>query len=161
MTSATSELGHDELERLRAGLEILALRSLRDREAAQETLTRAVEASKQGRIKNPEKLGVFVRGIARHVIADMIRAREHTTGLEALAGTPSDPDEIADRLNEPAGRIRKRKSRALHRLRSAFLERTETGHESGSPPRRLENQGRFLRGPPLFHPDFDVVPRAS
>ena len=180
MTSATSELGPDELERLRAGLEILALRSLRDREAAeeaaQETLTRAVEASKQGRIKNPEKLGVFVRGIARHVIADMIRARKHTTGLEALAGTPSDPDsdalsliisrqqreqlrvaladlsatdqeilhlsffegltpaEIADRLNEPAERIRKRKSRVLLRLRSAFLEKTETGHESGSPP---------------------------
>ena len=92
MTSATSELGPDELERLRAGLEILALRSLRDREAAeeaaQETLTRAVEAAKQGRIKNPEKLGVFVRGIARHVIADMIRARKHTTGLEALGGTP-------------------------------------------------------------------------
>ena len=182
MTSATSELGSDELERLRAGLEILALRSLRDREAAeevaQETLTRALEASKQGRIKNPEKLGVFVRGIARHVIADMIRARKHTTGLEALAGTPSDPDpdsdplsliisreqreqlrvaladlsatdqeilhlsffeglspaEIADHLNEPAERIRKRKSRALLRLRSAFLEKTETGHESGSPP---------------------------
>ena len=97
--SATSEPGPDELERLRTGLEILALRSLRDREAAeevaQETLTRAVEASKQGRIKNPEKLGVFVRGIARHVIADMIRARKHTTGLEALAGTPSDPDSDA------------------------------------------------------------------
>ena len=162
LTSATSGLGPDELERLRAGLEILALRSLRDREAAeeavQETLTRAVEASKQGRIKNPEKLGAFVRGIARNVIADMIRARKHTTGLEALARTPSDPDsdalsliiskqqreqlrvaladlsatdqeilhlsffegltpaEIADRLNEPAERIRKRKSRALLRL---------------------------------------------
>ncbi len=183
MASSTSELGPDELERLRAGLEIMALRSLRDREAAeeavQETLTRAVEAAKQGRIKNPEKLGVFVRGIARHVIADMIRARKHTTGLEALAGTPSAPDdpdsdalsliiskqqreqlrvaladlsatdqeilhlsffegltpaEIAHRLNEPAERIRKRKSRALLRLRSAFLEKTETGHESGSPP---------------------------
>ena len=44
------------------------------------------------------------------------------------------PAEIADRLNEPAERIRKRKSRALLRLRSAFLEKTETGHESGSPP---------------------------
>jgi DNA-directed RNA polymerase specialized sigma24 family protein len=79
LTSA-SEPGPDELERLRAGLEILALRSLRDREAAeeavQEMLMRAVEAVKQGRIKNLEKLGVFVRGIARHVIADMIRARK-------------------------------------------------------------------------------------
>ncbi len=81
MASSTSELGPDELERLRAGLEIMALRSLGDREAAeeaaQETLTRAVEASKQGRIKNPEKLGAFVRGIARHVIADMIRPQAH------------------------------------------------------------------------------------
>ncbi len=181
MASATSELGPHDLERLRAGLEILALRSLGDREAAedaaQETLTRAVEASKQGRIKNPEKLGAFVRGIARNVIADVLRARQRTTGLESLAGSAArsaqadplsliiskeqrerlrvalanvsatdqeilhlsffeglTPAEIADRLNEPAERIRKRKSRALLRLRSAFLEKTETGHESGSPP---------------------------
>ena len=180
MASAHRELGPDELERLRAGLEILALRSLHDREAAeevaQETLTRAVEALKQGRIKNPEKLGAFVRGIARNVIVDMIRARKHTARLEALTGTPSDPEsdalsliiskdqreqvrvaladlsasdqdilhlsffegltpaEIANRLNEPAERIRKRKSRALLRLRRVFLEKNETGHESGSPP---------------------------
>ena len=100
MTSTTSELGPDERERLRARLEILALRWLRDREAAeeaaQETLTRAVEAAKQGRIKNPDEAGRLRSGNrSPRLIADMIRARKHTTGLEALAGTPSDPDSDA------------------------------------------------------------------
>ena len=180
MSRAGIELGPEELERLRAGLEILALRALGDpeaaEEAAQETLTRAVEALRDGRLKVREKLGAFVQGIARHVIADVFRARQRTSDFEALTevsgSDPRDPlsalisaeerdrvrhaltelsvsdreilhlsffegltpAEIADRLNEPAERIRKRKSRALLRLRSAFLEKTDTGHESGSPP---------------------------
>jgi RNA polymerase sigma-70 factor, ECF subfamily len=44
-----------------------------------------------------------------------------------------EPAEIAARLGEPAERIRKRKSRALERLRAAFLGATG-GHEpEGSP----------------------------
>src|SRR2546425_1024452 len=39
------------------------------------------------------------------------------------------PTELAARLGEPAERIRKRKSRALERLRAAFLGR-HTSHES-------------------------------
>lgn len=41
------------------------------------------------------------------------------------------PARIAERLNEPSERVRKRKSRALDRLRRVFLGETETGHESG------------------------------
>lgn len=46
------------------------------------------------------------------------------------------PGEIAERLGEPADRVRKRKSRALERLRHAF--RGEPSHDRGSfPTQRL------------------------
>ena len=181
MPGATSELGPEGLERLRARLQVIALRALGDpeaaEEAAQETLTRAVEALRQGRPREGgegEHLGAFVRGIARHVIADMLRARQRTIGLEAVTeaagAAPGDalsvlisaeeqdrvrraltqlsagdqailhlsffegltPAEIAERLDEPAPRIWKRKSRALERLRRALLGKTGTGQEPGS-----------------------------
>ena len=45
------------------------------------------------------------------------------------------PREVADRLGEPAARIRTRKSRALARLRRAFLgDTSETCNESGPAP---------------------------
>lgn len=176
MTGSLSELGPEELEQLRAGLRIMALRALGDPDAAedvaQETLARAVEAIQQGRFREGESLGAFVRGIARHVIADTFRRQGRTRGFHALRHTgerppskdalaglvsaqekqrlrralerlsPGDqevlrlsyfeglpPAQIAERLGEPSGRIRKRKSRALKRLRRAFLGQ-ETGHES-------------------------------
>jgi len=169
----------DALEQLRFGVKIMALRALRDpeaaEEAAQETLVRALEAMRAGRPRDPEKLGAFVRGIARHVIADTQRARARSIPLQAQEqqklGTHRDdplsalitteerslvrlaltrlsvgdrevlhlsffdgltPMEIAERLGEPAFRIRKRKSRALNRLRQAFLQGAGTCHESGS-----------------------------
>ena len=64
----------EAVEQLRLGLRIMALRALGDPEAAeeavQETLVRALEALREGRPRDPEKLGAFVRGIARHVIAE-------------------------------------------------------------------------------------------
>jgi RNA polymerase sigma-70 factor (ECF subfamily) len=176
LAGATSELEPGQLDRLRAGLKIMALRALGDpeaaEEAAQETLTRTVEAVREGRLEEPEKLGAFVRGIARHVIADVHRARQRMAGFEALpesdpgslAADPLSaliskeerehvrraladlsaadreilhlsffegltPAQIAQRLGEPAQRIRKRKSRALERLRRAFPQEAEPGHE--------------------------------
>lgn len=164
-----------DVEQLRLGLQIMALRALGDPEAAeeavQETLVRALEALRDGRPRDPEKLGAFVRGIARHVIADIHHARKRSAPLDAVPETqrrtssddplgslitaeerdqvrralaqlaPGDrdilhlsffeglsPAEIAERLGEPALRIRKRKSRALRRLREAFSR--GTGHES-------------------------------
>jgi RNA polymerase sigma-70 factor (ECF subfamily) len=149
-------------------LEIMALRALGDRdsaqEAVQETLTRALEAIRDGRIRQPEKLAAFVRGIARNVISELQRDRQRLIelGTEPSSALVADPPnaldvliseheaeqvqravsemtqsdqeilslsffegltaaEIAERLGEPAGRIRKRKSRALARLRRAFL----------------------------------------
>jgi RNA polymerase sigma-70 factor (ECF subfamily) len=169
----------EAVERLRSGLQIMALRALGDPEAAeevvQEILVRAVEALRDGRPEDPEKLGAFVRGIARHVIADTQHARQRSVPLqsvpEAAQTTPGDdpltilitteernrvrlaltklsagdreilqlsffegltPVEIAERLGEPALRIRKRKSRALRRLREAFLQGASTCHESSS-----------------------------
>jgi RNA polymerase sigma-70 factor (ECF subfamily) len=166
--SPEGEPGLEVLERLRLGLQIMALRALRDpdaaEEAVQETLVRAVEALRDGRPGNPEKLGAFVRGIARHVIADVHRTHQRTTHLQdtpqAMHPTSGDdplaalitaeerdhvraaltqlsagdreilqlsffegltPVEIAERLGEPPLRIRKRKSRALNRVRRALL----------------------------------------
>jgi len=172
-----SELGPEELAQLQAGLKAMALRALRDadaaEEAAQETLARTVAALRDGRFREGESLGAFVRGIARHVIADVFRARERVRRLDApqmVQDQSPPPDalsaliteqerervraaleqlpaadheilqlsyfegltsaEIALRLGEPADRVRKRKSRALNRLRHAFLGRTPSGHES-------------------------------
>ncbi len=177
MVSAAGQPQPEVIERLRAGLQIMALRALGDPEAAeeavQETLVRALEALRDGRLSDPGKLGAFVRGIARHVITDIHRARQRTAPLRTAPGadpasTANDPlaalvtaeerervrlaltqlsasdreilrlsffeglgpVDIAERLGEPALRVRKRKSRALSRLRQALLREGATCHES-------------------------------
>lgn len=168
------ELGPAELERLRSGLRILALRTLGDaeaaEEAAQESVFRVVGALREGRLRDPGRLTAFARGIARHVVVDVLRARMRhaplagepiAAGADALAMLVSaeegarirgaldmlaEPDrellrlsffdglapaELARRLGEPPERIRKRKQRALERLRAAFLG---PGHGRHAPP---------------------------
>lgn len=169
-----------DLERLRPGLQLMALRALGNmaaaEEVAQETLTRALVAVQGGQPRDPTKVAAFVTGIARHVIADACRDRKRTGPLEALPESaaalttrdalstiistaehaavhaalarmsPEDrelvrmsffdgltPADIADQLGEPAERIRKRKSRALERLRAAFLGADQNGHEGEGP----------------------------
>ena len=169
MTPAGSALGIHELERLRPGLRLMALRALGSvaaaEEAAQETLARAVIALQNGQPREPDHVAAFVTGIARHVIADTCRARKRTVSLDAMTdaepqGSGPDalaalistaeqeavraalatlsshdrdllrlcyfdglaPAKLAERLGEPGERIRKRKSRALERLRAAFLQ---------------------------------------
>ncbi len=181
MGSPDGESEQEALEQLRLGLQIMALRALGDpdaaEEAVQETLVRALDALRDGRIGNPDKLGAFVRGIARHVIADAHRARQRSARQQPLsdtspAGGDADPltalinaeerdhvrsaltqlsagdreilhlsffegltpVEIAERLGEPPLRIRKRKSRALNRVRRALLRggqvsRSEAVHD--------------------------------
>ena len=64
----------------------MALRALGNAEladeVAQDTIVRAFHSLRTSR---PEKLGAFVAGIARHVIADIIRARPREVPLDALA----------------------------------------------------------------------------
>lgn len=169
-----------DLERLRPGLRIIALRALDDidlaNEAVQETLARAVTAIAEGRLADPAKLPAYIAGIARHVCAHVVRDRKQTVAiddesaparhpqlqttfdpLEALisaaeidrlrtafsALTPEDqqllrmcfhedrtPNEVAATLGEPAERVRKRKSRALERLRRAFRGADNQGHDA-------------------------------
>lgn len=158
------------LHRLRAGVRLMALRTLRDldaaEDAAQETVTRALTAIRMGRLADPAKLGAFTRGIAAHVITDVIRERQRLKPLDA-EHSPSDPTvdpllaliseeervrlrgafatlsqddqltlrlifteglspvDLAERTGLPAGRLRKRKTRAIERLRRAFFGRPE------------------------------------
>lgn len=147
-----------------AGLRIMALRSLGDcdeiDDVVQETLARALEAQRHGRIPRHTSVAAYVHGIARHVIADCLRARMRSRAVgsldhEVLRENGSSPldalvsDEearivrralgqlsqrerdlldrvfvrgeriadLASRMGEPAERLRKRKSRALERLR--------------------------------------------
>ena len=170
-----------ELERLRTGLRILALRRLGDpdaaEEVAQESLARTIAALRNGKGPEPSKLGAFVAGVGRHVIADMHREQARAASLDTLPSsaqprtTPDPlatlisaaeraavhaaltklsagdreilrlcffdgltPSEVARRLGQPATRIRKRKSRALERLRAAFLGKHELGHEIETKP---------------------------
>lgn len=168
MTFTGSVVTVADLDRLRPGLQLMALRSLGTvsaaEEAAQETLVRAHVALQNGQPRDPARIPAFVSGIARHVIADACRARKRDVPLDAMtdgaAATGAvdalsalistaeqeavhaalaelsaserellrlaffdglTPGDIAARLGEPAERIRKRKSRALDRLRTAFL----------------------------------------
>ena len=168
----------EQLERLRAGLQLMAVHRLGSADAAeeavQETLSRAVVALANGQPAEAGRFGAFVTGIARHVIIDILRARGRLLSLDAvanhqhqqaapdaldglvsagertrvrvaldgLASTDREllrlcyfegltPTEVAGRLGEPAERVRKRKSRALARLRAAFQGRN-SGHDSGT-----------------------------
>ncbi len=86
MPAGQAEAEGAELEVLRAGVRLIALRALGNAEladeVAQETIVRAFHSLRTSR---PEKLGAFVAGIARHVIADIIRARPREVPLDALA----------------------------------------------------------------------------
>jgi RNA polymerase sigma factor (sigma-70 family) len=76
-----------DLQLLRSGIFLMALRALGDPEAAeevaQESLSRAVDV-----IRSPgatANLGAYVAGIARHVIADHFRAKERVGSLSRAA----------------------------------------------------------------------------
>lgn len=173
------DLPLSQLETLRSGLRIMALRALGSDDLAdevvQETLARAVEALRENRLADPARLGGFVAGIARHVIADVHRRRGRVDPLDSHPATadprpdslallisaeergmvraalgavsPEDREilrlafyeglrapEIAARLGRRADWVRKRKSRALDRVRAAL---TSAPPVTERPPVRL------------------------
>lgn len=182
------------LETLRSGLRLMALHRLRDpdlaEDAAQETLARALAALREGKggdIKNP---GAFVHGIARHVIADVMRSRQRDAGPAAIEHTADPaslrdalsravsaeerdrvrtalsrltsgdrsilhlsfyegltPGEVADRLGLSSLLVRKRKSRALERLRRIFLG-DDAGHKAAISPTHAQGRAGALREEP-------------
>ena len=75
-----------DLELLRSGIRLMALRARADPDAAdeiaQESLARAVEV-----LRCPERtanLAAYVAGIARHVIADHFRAKPRIVSIDAV-----------------------------------------------------------------------------
>jgi len=176
-----TELAAAEWDRLRAGIRIMALSALRDAESAeevaQESVTRIIQALREGRLRDVQRLGAFARSVAHHVIVDLLRAQRRLVRLEGpegdLPGPEPDPlaaltsaeqsariaaalqrlaapdqevlrlsfvegltpQELARHLGQPGTRIRKRKERALQRLRSLLVE--QEGHESVRPATRL------------------------
>ncbi len=172
MVLETRHLSEHDLARLSAGLEIVALRILGDRDqaqdAAQETLARLMAALETKGIPEAYTLASYAFGTLKHVIAGELRSRKRTfrlaewlrsaitSPLEQLVDTeravtvaqalgqldPADREllqrcyyhservvDIAARTGEPAERIRKRKSRALEKLRAVLRAR---GHVSSS-----------------------------
>lgn len=162
--AAHGPLEQAQLETLHRGIELMALKALGHPHAAedvaQETLARVIRAQRDGRLEGVNNLGAFVRGIARHVIADAYRDRhrqpslhsdpddsppdkqldalsllitkeETETAVAALERLQESDREIlrlcyleglsaveaSERLGEPYARVRKRKSRALGKLR--------------------------------------------
>ena len=178
-----------ELSRLRSGIRIMALHDLRDPdladEVAQDTMVRLVQALREGRLQDPAHLGAFTRAIARHVIVDMLRARQRLAATATTEEPASDedslgalvsaeqaarvrsaleqlsagdreilrlsffegltPQELAERTGEPSPRVRKRKERALERLRKAFLE--GSGHGMAARPTQLTEAPPAIAGP--------------
>lgn len=158
-------LSEEETDLLRRGLLLAAIRAFDDpreaEEVVQESLARALEAVRDGRAPGRDRLGGYVRGILRHVIADHWRRKADERGAVGGGDVPdrrdsaledlvsgeerarvraaladlSDPDreilrlvyydrltsaEIARRSGEAEATVRKRKSRAMERLRRAF-----------------------------------------
>lgn len=86
---------------LAAGLEIVAVRRLGDRDdardAAQETIARLLERVRSGKLTCESELVPVAWGIARHVIIDMLRERGRgAVGLTDLeCNTPGPLDRLA------------------------------------------------------------------
>ena len=147
-----SEIEGAELEVLRAGIRLMALRSLGSAdladEVAQETLVRAFHSLRSSR---PEKLGPFVAGIARHVIADVIRAKPREVPLDALgsAGEPQTARDALTLLCDAAERARVHEAlrtlstedrELLHLVFFEDLSPSEIAQRLGAPAERIRQR---------------------
>lgn len=125
------------------------------RDAVQEILARALVAIADGRVREAAALPAFVYGIARHVSADVLRARQRvglTADVETVLSPDPSPLDVLIRDEE-----RRAVARALRRLdaadrellHSCFVvgERIATlARRSGVPADRLrQRKSRALR----------------
>lgn len=134
MHDAPRHIDPESLERLRAGLRFIALRSLTDVDAAeevvQETLARGLESLSDGRLNDPAKLGAYFRGICHHVIVDTIRRRQRSTSLDSLPElTDGNPRRDAldtliqqEQKERVAGALRQLSPAARQCLRLSYFE---------------------------------------
>ena len=147
-----AEIEGAELEVLRAGVRLMALRALGNadiaEEVAQESLVRAFHSLRTSR---PEKLGPFVAGIARHVIADIIRVRPREVPLDDLAPgfepqTVRDPLAILCDASEQArvhhalGLLGTEDRELLRLVFFEGLSPTEIAARFGAPPERIRQR---------------------
>jgi len=140
VVESPAEIRGTELEVLRAGVRLMALRALANAdladEVAQETIVRAFHSLRTSR---PDKLGPFVAGIARHVITDIIRARPREAPLETLppdfeAQTSRDPLVMLCDASEQA-----RVHQALGELAEEDRRLLQLVYSLNFPPARLPN----------------------
>lgn len=152
MLANPAEVDGAELETLRAGVRLMALRALADvelaDEVAQESIVRAFHSL---RLARPERLGPFVAGIARHVIADIIRARPREIRLDDLA-PDFEPHTLRDplvmlcdaseqaRVHEALGLLATPDRDLLHLVYFDGLSPSEIAERLGAPPERIRQR---------------------
>jgi RNA polymerase sigma-70 factor (ECF subfamily) len=136
-----------ELVAMTDGLRLIALRALGNstdaEDAAQETLTRAVQAVQAGRVPRDVPLARFVHGIAKHVVADVARRRgrvQELPGVELI--TDSAPNAL-DALVRADERVRVRA--AIARLSSEDRDILRHCYGAGT---RIVDLARELNEPP-------------
>lgn len=137
------------------GLELIALRALGSadeaRDVVQETLARAVEAIRGGRIPPDVQLAAFVHGIARHVVADVLRRRaKPLTSIDSAtiplpSGHPSPLESLIQQEQREQLRWALTQLSAEERrlLSQCFLEGESIQHmadRTGQPPERLRKR---------------------
>ena len=163
----SGEIEGIELEVLRAGIRLMALRAFGNAdladEVAQESIVRAFHSLRSSR---PEKLGPFVAGIARHIIADIIRVRPREVPLDGLAPdsepqTHSDPLTILCDASEQArvhralGLLAREDRDLLHLVFFEGLSPSEIAQRLGVPPERIRQ--RKLRALGRLRVAFDAA----
>jgi RNA polymerase sigma-70 factor (ECF subfamily) len=168
MPESPTKAADMDLELLRSGIFLMALRALGDREAAeevaQESLSRAVDV-----IRSPAataNLGAYVAGIARHVIADHFRAKERVgsisrTAFEAVRDDSIDPltvlcsEEAVAGVRDAMAGLAPADRELVTLCYFDDLSPTEIAKRLGVPPERIRQ--RKLRALQRLRAAFDSV----
>ena len=171
MLEEPAEVDGAELETLRSGVRLMALRAFGDSEladeVAQESIVRAFHSL---RLSRPQRLGPFVAGIARHVIADVIRTRPREVRLDELA-PDSEPHTLRDplvmlceaseqaRVHAALGLLTAPDRDLLHLVFFEGLSPSEVALRVGAPPDRIRQ--RKLRALARLRIAFDRSPAST
>lgn len=139
MAQDRAELDREAIARLENGLRLVALRHLGTPEAAgesvQETMVRGLAAVREGRVRTPDRLGAYFRGILHNVICDELRRRGTTTSLEAVPEPAARPGDALSTL--VAGEQVERVRCALSTLSEADRECMRLSFYEGLKPREI------------------------
>ena len=154
MADPVTTLDPETLATLRGGLRIVALRRLREADAAdecvQEVLARTLELVRAGRVRSAQELTPIAYGIARHVIVDEIRRRVRAQRVSLFAGdaVSAAPDVLApliageerERLRAAWSELSDEDREILHITFFEGVEPSELARRRGQPPERVRKQ---------------------